>query len=239
MRTDDLVAVLGGAAAVVAIPLVRRSPGPGAGTQHLAYTGWDLSTTAGQGRTTSIVLPTRVDLVRRPDGSATMTTVHTKPLLRTPADVDAWNREGRPGESPVPERDDAPSFAYPGTAPATAPAMAEYLKQGHPPENGPAEILVAVTDLSREQALGPAQRAAVLRVMARVPGPRYAGDPTHRNGRPGAAFRLRNTHGGLRNDLTLVVDPATGRILDEVQLMLEAGRLNIKVPMVTGYTAFE
>jgi hypothetical protein len=274
-------AVLGGAALIVAAPLVRRSPAPVAleavigmpdplaitradrkpsaaadeleriaahagvlgepatGTTHLTYTSWDLSTMVGQGRTTSIVIPTRTDLVRRPDGSATMTTVHTKPLLRTQADRDAWNREGRPGASSAPERDDAPSFAYPGTAPATTAAMAEYLRHGHPPENGPAEVLIAITDLVREQALGPAQRAAVLRVLATVPGLQYAGDTVDRNGRHGAAFILRNAHGGLRNDLTLVVDPATGRILDEVQVLLEAGRLNIKVPMVTGYTAYD
>lgn len=274
------VAVLGGAAAVVAAPLIRRSADPGAlravigmpdplafttadrtpsaadeleriaahcvvlrepagGVQHLTYTSWDLSTTVGQGRTTSIVIPTRTELVRRPDGSATLTSQHIKPLLRTQADRDAWNREGRPGESSAPERDDAPMFGYPGTAPASTAAMAEYLKNGHPPENGPAEILVAITDLVREQVLGPAQRAAVLRVLATVPGLQYAGDTTDRNGRTGAALTLRNSHGGLRNDLTVVVDPATGRIHDVVQLLLEAGRLNVKVPMVTGYTAFD
>jgi len=37
----------------------------------------------------------------------------------------------------------------------------------------------------------------------------------------------------------LVVDPATGRILDEVELLLEAGKLNIKVPAVIGYTSYD
>src|SRR5690242_16330314 len=133
---------------------------PADGTQRIRYTGWDLWTTVGDGRTTSIVIPTRTDLVRRADGSATRTTVHTKPLLRTAADVEAWNREGRPGESERPETTTVEMFGYPGTAPPETAAMAAYLQPGHPPENGPAETLVAITDLIREQVLGPAQRAA-------------------------------------------------------------------------------
>jgi len=212
---------------------------PANGTQHIGYTGWDLWTTVGGGRTTSIVIPTRTELVRRADGSATLTTVHTEPLLRTRADVEAWNREGRPGESERPESTTDVAFAYPGTAPSETAAMAAYLQQGHPPENGPAETLVAITDLLREQVLGPAQRAAVLRVLAGVPGLQYAGETVDRADRRAEAFTLRSSHGGLRNDLTLVVDPATGRILDEVELLLEAGKLNIKVPAVIGYTSYD
>jgi hypothetical protein len=37
-----------------------------------------------------------------------------------------------------------------------------------------------------------------------------------RAGRRAEAFTLRSAHGGLRNDLTLAGDPATGRILAEV-----------------------
>jgi hypothetical protein len=72
-----------------------------------------------------------------------------------------------------------------------------------------------------------------------VPGLQYAGETTDRAGRKAEAFTLRSSHGGLRNDLTLVVDPATGRILDQVELLLEAGKLNIKVPAVIGYTSYD
>ncbi|GAA1032330.1 hypothetical protein GCM10009557_30480 [Virgisporangium ochraceum] len=116
-----------------------------------------------------------------------------------------------------------------------AAAMAVYLTENHPPGNGPAEILAAIADLVRDLVLGPARRAALLRVLAEVPGLIYRGGTTDRAGRRGEAFMPPNRHGGLASERTLIVDPVTGRLLDTEILLLEKGRLDVRTPCVYQY----
>lgn len=213
-----------------------------AGSQHIKLSSWYLWTQIDGRQVSSVVVPGWRDTWRTLDGAGWSTTGYDKPRLRSNDEAAAWDRLGRPGEGGQPETEplragEGRTFGDP-PAPTEPAALASYLTQGHPVENGPGETMVAITDLVREQVLGPAQRAALLRVLATVPGLTYAGETTDRAGRTGQAFSLRNSHGGLAKVDTLIVDPASGRLLDSEQLLLEAGKLNVRVPAVISYEVY-
>ena len=198
----------------------------GTGSQHIKVSAWYLDVMAGRGEVHSLVVPRLTETWRAPDGTGTET-----------IEVEAWKKLGRPGgEKTVTTL--PPAVGWDRPAPAEPAAMATFLSIGHPVENGPAETIVAATDLVREQVLGPAQRAALLRVLATVPGLVYEGTTKDRAGRAGHAFSLRNAHGGLANVKTVIVDPATGRLLARETLLLEAGALTVRVPAVVDYEIY-
>ncbi len=115
--------------------------------------------------------------------------------------------------------------------------LATQLEVAHPVANGPAERLVAITDLAREQPLPPAVRAAVLRYLAATPGLLLTGPVEDRSGRRGVAVHLDSDHSGLPTRYTLIIDPASGRLLGDEQLLTTtAGALNVPVPSVIAYT---
>ena len=98
---------------------------------------------------------------------------------------------------------------------------------------------MAISDLHRERVLDGPLRAAVLRVLATVPGMEYHGTVTDRRGRVGAAFSLEHDLGGLPTRTTFVVDEATGQLLaTEDVLTTTAGMLQVPIPSVTSYETF-
>jgi hypothetical protein len=210
------------------------------GAEHIKVSAWYLNTAVAGEQVSSLVVPTWTETWRAVDGTGTMTTGFSKPQLRTREEREKWERLDRPGENSTPTTEalQPTPRAFNGPAPADRDALAHYLTQGHPPKNGPGETIVAITDLVRDRVLGPAQRAALLRVLATVPGLTYAGETTDRAGRKGEAFTLRNKHGGLLNDSTLVVDPASGRLLDSEVLLLERGMLDVQVPGIIEYELY-
>ena len=123
--------------------------------------------------------------------------------------------------------------------PADDAGLERTLAIGHPVENGPAERLVAVRDAYGQMPLPPAVRAAVLRFVAATPGIRLAGRVTDRAGRPGIAVSLDSDYSGLPTRYTLIFDERDGRLLgDEEMLTTTAGKLNVPVPSVIGYTTY-
>ncbi|GAA2638814.1 hypothetical protein GCM10010399_85210 [Dactylosporangium fulvum] len=210
------------------------------GFEHIKMSAWYLDIAVAGNQVSSLVVPMWTETWRAPDGTGTMTTGFSKPKLRTPEEHAKWERLDRPGENSTPTTEalQPTPRVFNGPAPADRDALARYLTQGHPPENGPGETVVAIADLVCDRVLGPAQRAALLRVLATVPGLTYAGETTDRAGRKGAAFTLRNRHGGLLNDHTLVVDPASGRLLDSEVLLLEQGKLDVRVPGIVRYELY-
>jgi hypothetical protein len=117
--------------------------------------------------------------------------------------------------------------------------LAEQLRLGHPERNGPAERLVAVRDAYSEHPLPPVTRAAMLRYLAATPGLRVSGEVIDRAGRHGIGFSLDSAYSGLPTRYTLIVDPDDGRVLDsEEMLTTTAGKLNVPVPSVIGYTVY-
>jgi hypothetical protein len=111
------------------------------------------------------------------------------------------------------------------------------LALGHPPANGPAEVVVAVTDLWKQQAPSPSLQGALLRVLAATPGLTSPGQVTDRGGRKGVAVSIQSAYTGLPTTYTMILDPSTGALLDyEEVLTTSAGKLNVRIPAVVGYS---
>lgn len=210
--------------------------------EHLRIDSWSLTARIDGRQVTSAVIPERRDVWRAADDSGRIVVHRLAPLFPNESYRRAWDAQGRPGSG----RDQVTEFsagefgsAWSGRPPTDPTALARWLTIGHPTSNGPAETLVAATDLVAERVLAPAERAALLRVLARVPGLSYAGRVTDRAGRAGVGFSLDSAFSGLPTRYTLIVDPATGRVLDyEETLTRTAGRLHVGVPSVIGYDVF-
>ena len=115
--------------------------------------------------------------------------------------------------------------------------LARQLELAHPPENGPAERLVAVEDAYAQMPLPPAVRAAVLRYLASTPGLTLTGAVTDRAGREGVAVSVESDHSGLPTRYTMIFSPDDGRLLaSEDTLTTTAGQLDVPVPSVLSYS---
>ncbi|GAA4580844.1 hypothetical protein GCM10023194_10340 [Planotetraspora phitsanulokensis] len=214
-----------------------------AGTEHLKTRGWYLNSSVKDGKTTSAVVPTERETWTAPDGSAHSVRRAGAPEFPTTKALDHWKKQGWSTKPGRPEVSDTPAGAdsrmWKDRPPTDPEALKTWLEQGHPADNGPAETLVAITDLVGERVLSAPERAAVLRVLATVPGLQYEGTTTDRAGRTGKAFSLDSDHGGLPNRKTLIVDPADGRIVDDEETLTEsAGRLGVPIPSVISYTVY-
>ena len=221
------------------------SPTPGSGPyDHLAYEGWYRSTRVDGRVVTSAVLPQVVEVWIGPDGSGRRISAYGAPTLPSPEHERAWRRNGSPGgdgdRRDEPLTPDQPSGWWQGTTLSTDPVqLARQLQHAHPPANGPAEVLVAISDLHKERVLDGPLRGAVLRVLATVPGLEYRGSVADRRGRVGAAFSLEHDLGGLPTRTTFVIDEATGRLLaTEDVLTTTAGMLQVPIPSVSSYETF-
>jgi hypothetical protein len=211
--------------------------------EHLTMVSWDLWTQVGGERVTSAVVPARSESWRGPDDAGRIVSSHEAPDFRSDEDRRTWEQDGSPGADTKPETTDFPPGQFPAMwkeqPPADLAALKEWLAKGHPTENGPAEVIVAITDLARERILGPSPRANVLRVLAELPGLAYDGEVTDRAGRRGQAFSLESDHSGLPTRHTVIVEPATGRLLSYEQMLTKtAGELNVRVPAVIGYEIY-
>ena len=93
--------------------------------------------------------------------------------------------------------------------PTDSGALEQELRAGiHGAGNGDdSELFVIVGDLLRESPAPPALRKALWEVAASIPGVRLVGDVTDGAGRAGVAVE--------RNDQRYVLDPSTGRLLEE------------------------
>jgi hypothetical protein len=187
---------------------------------------WDLFTRVDGEQVTSEVVPQAMTTWTAADGSGQT----TRSYLWPDGDTDTETTERPAG----------PTLMWPLGALSSDPALlAQQLEGAHPVANGPAERLVAVQDLYREQPLTPQVRAAVLRYVAATSGLEVTGMVLDRAGRTGLALHLDNSLGGLPNVETIVIDPADGRVLAaETRLTETAGALNVRVPSVISYESY-
>jgi hypothetical protein len=198
------------AARAAALP----APAPSDLPEHLKIQSWSLFTRVDGRQVTSKVVPVDTESWRAPDESGRLITDGEVTTFPPGGFTRMW--DGRP--------------------PAAATA---WLQIGHPAANGPAETLIAVTDLARERVLTPAERAATLRVVAALPALTYRGTVIDRAGRAGEAFAIDSNYSGLPTRYTLIVDPVDGRLLGfEQMLTTTAGLLRVAVPSVIGYDAY-
>ncbi|MFF1873486.1 hypothetical protein [Kitasatospora herbaricolor] len=193
--------------------------GAGGGQSHLRWRQWALWTRTEAGGTSSKVVPEELDLVRSPGGAK---------LTRFLVD-----------EGPASATEQVPQETWQGEVPQSVDALRAWLRSRTPGVDGPAGAAEAVHDLVTERVLSPGQRAAVLRLLAALPGMAVSGEVVDRAGRPGVAFSADSAAGGLPTRYTFIVDPVSGQLLGQEETLTEsAGKLNVPVPSVIGYDAY-
>jgi hypothetical protein len=141
------------------------------------------------------------------------------PQFLSERDRAAWIAAGRPAlDGPVSDTEIDPS--QPVDLPSDPDALWERLRRdaaGHG-SGLYTEMFTLVGDSLRETAITPAQRAALYVVAARIPGVQLLGDVTDSAGRPGVAVAMDNDVN--RDRSTLVLDPKTGALLAEEDVVL-------------------
>ncbi|GAA1248984.1 hypothetical protein GCM10009665_44800 [Kitasatospora nipponensis] len=202
--------------------IARRASLQGAGGSgpgvHLRWSEWALWTSTRAGSTSSRVVPEELDLVGGPDGAT---------LTRRPA------TDRKPTVEQV-----APTLGREPT-PDTADGLRAWLRARTPGIDQAQGMSEAAHDLLTERALTPPQRAALLRLIAGLPGLSLTGTVTDRAGRQGVAFSADSAASGLPTRYTFIVDPDTGRVLgQEATLTESAGQLNVPVPSVVTYDTY-
>ncbi|ARQ70660.1 hypothetical protein [Streptomyces marincola] len=193
-------------------------PEPTGKAVEISYRVWSLSTQVASGPVASEVVATDVRNELHPDGSLTQ-------VQETPEGTETFT--------------DAPS-AYAQPAPAGAEEFAAWLEAAHGQSTSDIMSLQAAAhDLVTQQALGPDQRAAFLRLLAGTEGLEYDGEVTDRAGRDGQAFSAVSASSGLPTRYTFIIDPATGDVLGQEDTLTEsAGELNVPIPSVIGYEVY-
>ncbi|MFC8454595.1 CU044_5270 family protein, partial [Kitasatospora sp. NPDC057223] len=193
--------------------------GAGGEQSHLRWRQWALWTRTDAGGTSSKVVPEELDLVRSPGGAK---------LTRFLVD-----------EGPASATEQAAQETLQGEVPQSADALRVWLRSRTSGVDGPAGAAEAVHDLVTERVLSPGQRAAVLRLLAALPGMAVSGEVVDRAGRPGVAFSADSAASGLPTRYTFIVDPVSGQLLGQEETLTEsAGKLNVPVPSVIGYDAY-
>ena len=220
-------------------------PGVPAGTrvEHLRIASWDLHTEVDGQRVTSAVVAVQRESWRARDDSGRITRRYLEPVFDSDRARQAWRDAGSPGAGTGPQTTVYPPGRFPAIwsdrPPADTAGLTRWLQHHHPAGAGPAAAGAAIVDLLRERVLTGAERAAVLRVLARLPGVEFTGAVRDRAGRRGEAFSVVSAHTGLPTRYTFIVQPATGRFLAfELMLTTTAGRLDVTVPAVIGYDTY-
>ena len=93
-----------------------------------------------------------------------------------------------------------------------------------------------IGDGFRELRTTPAQRAALYAAAARVPGIELVGNVSDRAGRAGVAIAVRDDAGNAR--LQLIVDPKTGVLLGEEEVVLEGNAYGYPAGTIIGYATY-
>lgn len=215
-----------------------------AGSGHYQYIktqSWSLFTRVDGRQVRSAVVPEVREVWRAGDGSGRMRRTSGTPEFPSQQSRDAWQAAGRPALATEDVTYPAGGLAamYPQLLPEGYEGLREQLSVSHPVQNGPAETLVAVSDLYNEQSPNAATRAAILEVLAATPGLQLQGRTVDRVGRTGVAVGLDSTMTGLPTRFSLVFDEVDGKLLDQEQVLTTtAGRLDVPIPSVIQYTTY-
>lgn len=193
---------------------------------YVELRSWHLWTAVDGQRVTSEVVPQQTRTWRAADGSGRIETT----TLRDDASSHSTEDFG-PGQL---------AAMWPtGSLSADDQTLANQLTIGHPASNGPVERLVAIEDAYKQMPLPPEVRAALLRYLAQTPGLELTGRVIDRVGRAGLAFSLESGYSGLPTRYTLIIDPEQGRLIGSEEMLTKtAGKLNVPVPSIIGYTAY-
>ncbi|MFC5643018.1 hypothetical protein ACFPZF_16835 [Kitasatospora cinereorecta] len=191
----------------------------GGGSTHLRWREWALWTRTDSGGTSSKVVPEEFDLLR------TSTTATLKRFL---VDQGPGSATQQPAVTTLQDK-----------TPASPDGLRTWLQATTPGVTGPAGAAEAVHDLVTQRVLTPEQRAALLRLLAALPGLTTSGDVIDRAGRAGLAFSADSAASGLPTRYTFIIDHASGQLLGQETALTEtAGKLNVAIPSVIGYDAY-
>lgn len=214
---------------------------PPAGYRHFVEQSWALSTRIHNRQVTSAVIPQHRELWIAPDGSSRQVSRNLPPTFQTDKQKRAWERAGKPGASADSVTTTAAKYSlmWSQNAPSDPVALQKWLTIGHPADNGPAETMVAATDLVKEQVLNSGQRAALAQVLAQLPGLTSSGTVLDRAGRLGQLVSIVSDYGGLPTRYELVIDSIDGRILSSDQVLISTpGKLGVTIPAVISYETY-
>ncbi|RKN38655.1 CU044_5270 family protein [Micromonospora endolithica] len=227
------------AALAAAQPVPQRPAGT---VEYLESANWFLNSSISGGRTTSAVVPQQWRSWRTDEDAGRMVKKDLPPTFRTDADRREWQRQGGRIGSSEEVRDSATGGFYSrfqGPVPTDAGVLRQWLTAGASAHEAPVQYLEDVAELAGVRLLNPAQRAAVLQLLADLPGVTVSGSVTDRAGRPGEAFSIVSDVHGLPAQYTVIVDSGTGALLGyEEMLTTTAGKLNVTVPAVISYRSY-
>ncbi|WP_407566943.1 CU044_5270 family protein [Polymorphospora sp. A560] len=215
---------------------------PASTVEYLESANWFLnSATSGQ-RVTSAVVPEQWRSWRTDDDGGRRVVKSLPPTFRSDADRRTWEQQGERINQSETRRDFAAGELRPGwrgEVPADVDALRSWLTAGGSAREEPVQYLEDVAELAGVRLLNPAQRAAVLRLLADLPGITASGTVTDRAGRNGEAFSITSSFHGLPAQYTIIIDPLSGALLGyEEVLTTTAGKLNVTIPAVTSYRTY-
>ncbi|MET8215689.1 CU044_5270 family protein [Streptomyces hirsutus] len=209
-------------------------------TEHFVWNAWFLSTRVDGTNVTSAVIPEHRETWQKRDGSASWKIRTLPPVFQDESQREVWEKAGSIGaESVVSQDSSGPTSGQTATEPPTTEAgMRNWLANGRDVIT-PGLLYEVVSERFQEHVFSPAQRAAVLRVLAETEGVRYEGTVQDRAGRTGQAFSITDASGGLPTKRALIFDPQTGELLaDEEQILGDTGKLQVAPNSVIGYVTF-
>ncbi|MDH6625215.1 hypothetical protein M2271_003019 [Streptomyces sp. LBL] len=209
-------------------------------TAHFVWDAWSLSTRIDGTNVTSAVIPEHRERWQKRDGSAHWKARTLPPVFQSDSQREVWEKAGSIGAESVVSQ--GSSGSAPGQTvtepPTTVAGMRKWLANGHAGIT-PGLLYEVLPERAQDHVFSPAQRAAVLRVLAETEGVRYQGTVRDRAGRTGQAFSLTDGSGGLPTKRVLIFDPQTGKLLaDEEQILGNVGKLQVAPESVIGYITF-
>jgi hypothetical protein len=186
----------------------------------------------------SVLEPHQREIWIGPDGAGRLRTSTGKSRFLSERDRRNWIAAGRPAlpggtsdDTPIPPADRSP-------LPSDPDALFELLKaraSGHSEGTYP-EMFTLAGDAFRDTNLSPAQRAALYEVVARIPGVELVGNVKDPVGRRGVAVAIDHRTDGIRH--TLVIDPDTGTMLAEEQVLLEKNLFGYPGGTLIGHSTY-
>ncbi|MGX2995918.1 hypothetical protein JNUCC64_16805 [Streptomyces sp. JNUCC 64] len=214
-------------------------PGRGGAPEHFVQETWSLSTRIDGVRVTSAVVPERRETWKRPDGSLAWRARTQPPRFATPEQRRTWEDSGAVGRRSSERGGTAGADGGDGPPPGDTEGMRRWLGADAPGGTAPGRLLETLSERHVDHRFGPAQRAAVLRVLASVEGVVHRGGTRDRGGRAGEAFSVESDGGGLPERVTLVFHPEDGRLLAyEEELTEDPGALGVRIPAVVMYVTY-
>lgn len=210
---------------------------------HLKTNSWYLHTAVSNGQGRSEVIPWIAESWIAQDGSGVTIEARGEPLPAAAPGDDG----DRPANQALPADSGEVTRYQPGerhlfpteSLPRDPAALRDTLVTDNSGLPDHAQLFVALTDRLVQQWVEPELVAAFYRALAEEPAMRSFGVVTDRAGRDGVAVGFDSDHSGLPTRYLLIVDPDTGTPLGYEQILTtDAGKLNVQVPAVIGYTSF-